>query len=179
MAYIRPPNTVLAGKALKQTPLPSPTSPAGALSLTLDVEIATKTSLGVVQIGDNIDVTPEGVISVASSGSGPTGPIGPTGPAGSSEACVTRTITGDYSATLTDYYMGASLTDAATVTLPLNPPDCVEYVIKLQYGAPVGTRKLTVAATSPNLIDGAPSIVFTTPYQCVSLISNEGNWYIT
>ena len=79
MAYIRPPNTVLAGKALKQNPPPSPTDPAGALSMTLDVTIASKTDLGVVIIGDNIDVTPEGVISVAAPGDGPTGPTGPTG----------------------------------------------------------------------------------------------------
>lgn len=82
MAYNRPPTTIKAGRALRQDPPPTPLDPAGVLDVTLDADIASKTQLGVVQIGSGIDVTPEGIISVADPVLGPTGPTGPSGPTG-------------------------------------------------------------------------------------------------
>lgn len=181
MAYNRPPTTVKAGRALVQNPPPTPLDPAGVIELTIDADIATKTSLGVVQIGSGIDVTAEGIISVPDPVLGPTGPTGatgPTGPAGSGGTCASRVITGSATATITDCYIGAMLTADATLTLPLDPPDGVRITVKLQYGAPIGTRKLTIAAAGTNLIDSVSSIVLTTPYQSVSLFSQGTNWYL-
>lgn len=198
MAYIRPPTAVKAGLALRQNPPPTPLDPAGVLDVILDAEIATTTSLGVVQIGSGINITPGGVISVADPVLGPTGPtgavgptgpigvgvtgptggIGPTGPAGSGGVCASRVMVNDATATFSDCYIGANLTADATLTMPLDPPDGVRIAVKLQYGAPVGTRKLTIAASGTNLIDSVSSIVLTTPYQSVTLFSQGTNWYL-
>jgi len=67
MAYTRPPAVTRAGQGLKQTPLP----PTQAIApVVLDAEIATTTTLGVVKIGANISVTPDGTISATGGGGG-------------------------------------------------------------------------------------------------------------
>jgi hypothetical protein len=67
MAYTRPPAVTRAGQGLKQTPLP----PTQAIApVVLDAEIATATTLGVVKIGANISVTPDGTISATGGGGG-------------------------------------------------------------------------------------------------------------
>jgi hypothetical protein len=68
MAYTRTPNTVIAGTGLKQNPPPSPLAPAGAIPVVLDAEIATTTSLGVVQVGSGLAITLEGVLSTTGEG---------------------------------------------------------------------------------------------------------------
>jgi hypothetical protein len=60
MAYNRQPQTVLAGMALKQNPPPNVVQPAGIIPVTLDAEIATTTSPGVVQVGSGLSITPGG-----------------------------------------------------------------------------------------------------------------------
>ena len=70
MAYNRQPNVVLAGTALKQNPPASSVTPPGIIPVTLDADIATYTSLGVVQIGSGINVDANGVISVSNQQSG-------------------------------------------------------------------------------------------------------------
>ena len=219
MAYTRNPNSVFAGRGMIQTPPANLLDPAGALPVTLDIDIATTSTLGIVQIGDNISITPEGVISVASPGSGPTGPAGPQGPSGVTGAtgatgpsgvtgptgpsgvtgragpqgptgpsgpkgesehsnCNTKTVTADYAITNNDYYIGVTASGPTTMTLPKNPDDCIELTIKAQMGAPMGTRKITVAAQSPNTINGDATYVMSVPYESVTLISNGGNWWI-
>jgi hypothetical protein len=102
--------------------------------------------------------------------------IGPPGPAGSC-SCVTTTITEDYWATETDCYIGAQLKDKATVTLPKAVAPGTTYTIKLEFGAPVGNRKLNVQPESPALINGVTAITMTTPYESVSVIYNNDNWW--
>ncbi len=114
MAYNRQPQTVLAGTGLKQNPPPSIIHPAGIIPVELEAEIATTTSLGVVQIGSGLSITPSGILSAASS---------------SSFINVTLTST-DYTATASDYYIGATKKDI-DITLPLGILGRV-YVIKNQ-----------------------------------------------
>jgi hypothetical protein len=64
MAYTRPPNSVIAGVGLAQTPASDSFSPSGATPVTLNANIATTDSPGIVQVGGNINVTPGGVISI-------------------------------------------------------------------------------------------------------------------
>jgi len=109
---------------------------------------------------------------------GPPGPPGPPGPRGSC-TCNTVTIVQDYEATENDYYIGADLLDAATLTLPSDVQNGTEYVIKLEFGAPVGTRKLTVKPEAPALINGTTSLTLNTPYQAISVIFNNNNWWTT
>jgi hypothetical protein len=102
--------------------------------------------------------------------------IGPPGPSGGTTRNVV-TITCDYTANETDYYIGADLLNAATVTLPYDVTPGTEYVLKLEIGSPIGTRKLTIKPQAPALINGLSSLTLNTPYQSVSVIYNNNNWW--
>lgn len=115
MAYNRQPQTVLAGLALKQNPLPTIIQPAGIIPVTLDVDIATTTSPGAVQVGSGLSITPSGILSAT----------------GSSSSFINVTLTGvDYTATAADYYIGATKKDI-DIKLPLGVAGKV-YIIKNQ-----------------------------------------------
>ena len=115
----------------------------------------------------------------ATGDTGATGATGPQGPPGKCKDCECNTVTikEDYCATDTDCYIGALLKEKATVTLPNDVPTGTRYTIKLEFGAPVGTRKLTIEPKSPALINGVTAITLTTPYEFVSVIYNNGNWW--
>jgi hypothetical protein len=104
------------------------------------------------------------------------GPAGPPGPGGIC-SCATTTICNDYTATETDCYIGAQLKDKATITLLNAVPQGTRYTIKLQFGAPVGNRKLTVQPQPPTLINGVTAITLTTPYESVNVIYNNNQWW--
>lgn len=127
--------------------------------------------------GDLLITLTDGTIINAGNVIGPQGPQGPQGPSGGSCSINTKTIYESYTAQLKDFYIGAELEDEATVYLPKDPPDGTEYVIKLQYGAPVGNRKLTIKPTGTSLINGTSSSTMTTPYQSINIISNDNNWW--
>ena len=114
MAYNRQPQSVLAGNALKQNPAPTTLQPAGIVPVTLDAEIATTTSLGVVQVGSGLSITPLGILSTNS---------------GSDLISVKLTAV-NYTALATDYYIGATAKNI-TITLPLGVVGKV-YVVKNQ-----------------------------------------------
>jgi len=114
MAYVRQPNVVLAGTALKQNPSSSTISPPGIVPVVLDCEEATTTSLGVVQIGSGLAITPGGILSVVG---------------GNSLISVKLTAI-NYTALATDYYIGAIKKDI-TITLPLGIIGKV-YIVKNQ-----------------------------------------------
>ena len=99
MSYNRPPTAVIAGRAMTQTP--EGNNPPGVLSVTLDNNIATTSSLGVVQIGAGLSITSSGVLSASGSGS-----------------LINVHLTSvNYTATLNDYYIGATK-NGITITLP-------------------------------------------------------------
>jgi len=115
MAYNRLPQTVLAGKALKQNPPPAVIQPAGIVPVTLDCEEASTTSLGVVQVGSGLSITPKGVLSV-------------TG--GEDDCCKkvkVKLTSVNYTITEDDYYVGAT-TNNITLTLPKGELGRVYYV---------------------------------------------------
>lgn len=110
---------------------------------------------------------------------GPQGDPGPPGPPGKCKGCECNTVTiiEDYCATESDCYIGADLKDKATITLPSQVSAGTQYTIKLEFGAPVGNRKLTVQPEAPALINGVTAITLTTPYESVSVIYNNANWW--
>jgi hypothetical protein len=115
MAYNRLPQTVLAGTALKQNPPPTIIQPAGIVPVTLDADIATTNTLGVVQVGNGLSITPGGILSAT----------------GSSSSFITIKLTSiDYTATANDYYIGVTKKDIE-ITLPLGLTGKV-YIIKNQ-----------------------------------------------
>lgn len=107
MSYNRPINP---GLGLKQIPSTEP----GVQQLTLDSDIATTSTVGVIQVGSGLSITPAGVLSATS---------------GNSLISVKLTTT-NYTATATDYYIGANKKDI-TITLPLGITGKV-YIVKNQ-----------------------------------------------
>jgi len=126
--------------------------------------------------GDLLLLLTDGNIINAGSVIGPPGPPGPAGPTNNCD-CNTTTITEDYCANKDDCYIGAQLKEKATVTLPNTVSAGTKYIIKLEFGAPVGNRKLTVQPEAPALINGVTSITMTTPYESISVIYNNDNWW--
>jgi hypothetical protein len=133
MAYNRQPQTVLAGIALKQNPPPTVIQPAGIIPVTLNSDIATTTSLGVVQVGSGLSITPSGVLSAT----------------GSSSSFINVKLTSvDYTATADDYYIGATKKDI-DITLPLGTTGRV-YIVKNQ-----ASGNIKVKASGGQKIDTA------------------------
>lgn len=199
MAYNRPPTTVKAGRALAQNPPPTPLDPAGVIELTIDADIATTTSLGVVQIGAGIDVTPEGVISVSVESQGPTGPTGPTGidgamgptgptgingatgptgPAGSGGSCHMITIVNDHFVTDVDYYIGVKGDRDINIYLPdLDDDDCRLLVIKSEKRP--GGKKINIIPRSSDYIEGSPDpYVLQQPLESIAIIGRALDWWV-
>jgi hypothetical protein len=148
MAYNRQPQTVLAGCAIKQHPLPSVTQPAGIIPVTLDVDIATTTSLGVVQVGNGLSITPSGILSAT----------------GSSSSVINVTLTAtDYTVTASDYYIGATKKDIE-ITLPLGIVGRV-YVIKNQVSGNIkvkasGSQKIDTSSDKTLGAEASVIVVF-------------------
>ena len=112
MTYLRLPNSRLPGRALSQTPAPN--GDAGILPVTLDADIATTTSLGVVQIGNNLSIDVNGVLSAVST----------------TDLIPVVLVNNDYFVLPTDYYVGAIRKDIQIIL----PPGVIGkvYVIKNQ-----------------------------------------------
>ena len=128
---------------------------------------------------------PAGEGGGASGATGATGPEGPPGPAGATGAtgncscqCSARLVSQDYVATVDDYYIGVNSLGPTTITLPNNPPDCTEIIVKAEMGPPLGNRKVTVAAPPGSNIDGSSTYVIEVPYQSVNVLSRGGTWHI-
>jgi hypothetical protein len=132
MAYSRPP--VQPGRALTRTPgIPAETT-AGVLDFKLDADIATTTSLGVVQVGSGLSITPGGVLSATNSGS--------------SNFVTVKLTDFSYSVTAADSYVGAT-SNNITITLPAGILGRVYYVKNQSSG------NIKVQGTGGQTIDGA------------------------
>lgn len=154
MAYNRQPQTVLAGMALKQNPPPNVVQPAGIIPVTLDVEIATTTSPGVVQVGSGLSITPTGILSAT----------------GGSSLINVKLTSVDYTATAADYYIGATKKDI-DITLPLGVVGKV-YVIKNQVSG-----SIKVKATGGQKIDTSSDVTLGTNNSIV-VVFDGSRWNV-
>jgi hypothetical protein len=147
MAYTRQPNVVLAGTALKQNPPASTVTPPGIVPVTLDADIATTTSLGVVQVGSGLSITPAGVLSANCHGhhddDDDERSIG-----GDSELLNVNLTEVNYTATLSDYYIGVTDEDVI-ITFPLGVTGKV-YIVKNQ-----ARGNITVRGSGGQKLDSA------------------------
>lgn len=91
MGYNRTPNTVVAGRGLKQSPPVNGTLPAGVIPVIVDGDIATTSSLGLVQVGSGLAIDPLGVLSASGGGNYSSGPWTP-GLAGPAAGTITLTL---------------------------------------------------------------------------------------
>jgi hypothetical protein len=143
MAYSRP---VLPGIGLKQKPAATNPAQTGVQQTTLDVDIATTSSVGVVQVGSGLSITPAGVLSVANSG------------------FINVTITSiNYTINASDYYIGAIKKDI-DITLPLGITGKV-YVIKNQINGNIevkatGGQKINTSSSKTLGSEDAIIVVF-------------------
>jgi hypothetical protein len=118
--------------------------------------------------GDKGDQGPEG----------PKGDKGPEGPPGECNCCEEILISQNYQATSNDYYIGVNSKNPVTVTLPEDPEDCLQLIIKAEMGPPLGNRKVTIDTTDGSTIDGEEDYVIEFPYGSLRVISRGGEWYI-
>ena len=147
--------------------------------------------------GPTGDTGPEGPPG-SSGGTGPTGsdgpigetgpqgepgPIGPTGPTGDGNCkCNAILVMEDYTVEDDDYYIGVNSDGPVTVTLPDCDDECRQLVIKAEMGPPVGNRKVTITTFNGSsldrpTIDGEYAYVMEVPWESVTLLCREGNWY--
>jgi hypothetical protein len=84
-------------------------------------------------------------------------------------------VTGNYTATLTDEYIGVFSANAVTITLPAGVNGRV-YYIKDEYGQ--GSGKITIQPQIGEKIDGKNTYIISVPNQSVNVVSRAGNWYI-
>ena len=110
---------------------------------------------------------------------GEPGEQGPPGPPGESCKCKHKciTISKHYTATDEDYYIGVDSKKSVTVTLPTEPAECQQLIIKAEMEPPLGNRKVTVVAVAPSTIDGQSTYTISVSYKSVYMIYNNGNWY--
>ena len=148
MSYSRPVNQ---GVGLKQ----SPTTKPGIQELKLESEISTTTSLGIVQVGSGLAITPLGVLSATGSGT---------------DLINVKLTTTNYTATATDYYIGANKKEI-TITLPLGITGKV-YVVKNQVSG-----EITVTGTSGQKIDTSTTQVLGTN-QSIVVVFDGARWNI-
>jgi len=114
---------------------------------------------------------------------GPSGLIGPQGPEGPSGECDCNTnttlISTDYLVkNPSDYYIGVMCDNPITVTLPPNPQEGYQVIVKLEMGPPIGNRKVTITTNDGSLIDDVSSVTLKTPYEVIRLLYRGGNWHI-
>lgn len=110
---------------------------------------------------------------------GPAGPAGPPGPPGTdSNGQLPVVNTGSsYNAKLTDCYIGVNSDEPTTIILPESPEPGKFYIIKLEMGAPIGNRKVKVIPSGSAQIDNNNFVTLQEPYESITVIYNNNNWY--
>jgi hypothetical protein len=139
-----------------------------------------KTDYGVVKVGDNINVSEDGIIRSPSIVAG----VGVTvitttdtitiSSVGADLIAVTGT-TVSYTASINDEYIGVSTTSAVTITLPTGLDGRV-YTIKDEWGQ--GSGKITIQPQVGSQVDKKPNYIISIPNQSVSVVYRAGNWWI-
>lgn len=152
----------------------------------------------IVNQGNNYDPPcPQGPTGAtgATGAEGSSGPPGATGPQGEPGAsgppgppgectceCKAILVSKDYAAKSDDYYIGVNSTGPTVITLPCNPSDCDQIIVKAEMGPPLGNRKITILPCQEiepvPQIDGDDEYVIEVPYQSVHLLFRGGNWWI-
>ena len=132
-----------------------------------------------VSIGNTVGfaVSNTGVLSVVAGAgislSGSTGYI--TISATGADLIATIGVTGSYTATADDEYIGVFSAAAVTITLPVGVTGRV-YIIKDEYGQ--GSGKITVQPSGLEKIDNANTYIISVPNQSVSVVFRGGQWRI-
>lgn len=84
-------------------------------------------------------------------------------------------VTANYTATVTDEYIGVFSANAVTITLPAAFDGRV-YTIKDEFGQ--GSGKITIQPQSGQLVDGKINYIISIPNQSVSVVGRANKWWI-
>jgi hypothetical protein len=84
-------------------------------------------------------------------------------------------VTNNYTATVSDEYIGVNSSVAVTITLPLGVTGRV-YYIKDELGQ--GSGKITIQPSGTEKIDDKANYVISVPYQSVAVVFRAGQWRI-
>ena len=141
------------------------------------VRLTGSPGLSVSNTSGNVALTNTGVVSLTA-GTG----ISLSGSTGNVVVSTTGTsfinvvgVTSNYTATLTDEYIGVFSGNAVTITLPTGIDGRV-YIIKDEYGQNSG--KITVQPQANVLIDGKNNYIISVPYQSIQTVYRAGKWWI-
>lgn len=93
-------------------------------------------------------------------------------------SCKTVSVSEDYSVLEDDCYIGVDSGEPTTITLPSETEDGHIVTIKAEMGPPLGNRKVTIIVDGGGLIDGDTSIELTVPYSSITVLFNNGQWFI-
>lgn len=105
--------------------------------------------------------------------SGSTGNI--TVSASGADLIATIGVTGSYTATANDEYIGVYSASSVTITLPIGITGRV-YTIKDEYGQ--GSGKITISPSGSQLIDNKSNYIISVPNQAVSVVFRGSQWRI-
>lgn len=139
-----------------------------------------KEEYGLVRIGQNINVTEDGIISSPSVIAGPGITVISSGDyitvsANAADLISVTSTTVTYTATATDEYIGVNSKQDVTIRLPTGVDGRI-YTIKDEYGR--GGGKITIQPGDDESIDKKKSFVMTIPHQSISVVFRAGNWWI-
>lgn len=167
----------------------SPTADVSFNQVTIDGDLAvtsvTPSSGDGIQLSDVIStgndtsfkITNTGVLSLTAGDgitlSGSTGNI--TVSSSGADLISTIGVTGNYTATINDEYIGVFSAAAVTITLPAGITGRV-YTIKDEYGQ--GSGKITIKPNGTEKIDNALNYIISVPNQSVSVVFRGGQWRI-
>ena len=84
-------------------------------------------------------------------------------------------VTGSYTATANDEYIGVFSASTVTVSLPTGITGRV-YTIKDEYGQ--GSGKITIKPSGTEKIDNSNNYIISVPYQAISVVYRGGQWRI-
>lgn len=84
-------------------------------------------------------------------------------------------VTGNYTASVTDEYIGVFSTSSVTINLPAGITGRV-YTIKDEYGQ--GSGKIKIQPSGSEKIDNASNYIISVPYQAISVVFRGGQWRI-
>lgn len=84
-------------------------------------------------------------------------------------------VTANYTATLSDEYIGVFSAAAVTITLPTGVNGRV-YTIKDEYGQ--GSGKITIQPQNGEKVDNSNTYIISVPFQSISLVFRGTGWWI-
>jgi len=105
------------------------------------------------------------------------GPQGPQGIPGIIGNLPTTSVGSSYTANTTDCYIGVNSEEPTTIYLPADAESGLLLIIKAEMSAPLGNRKVTIKTLNTSTINGQETLVLETPWESVTVIFHNQNWF--